>query len=161
MLQGLDLGVLVSNYLKMPKKQQVIALLALKWSFRRIERATGVRRETISGYARKADSNPANVFLRAHVPPRSAAAAYHEVIVEKLKATLTAQRIFQDLVSCYGYGHSYESVKRYIRKLPKPKRAVGVFHTLPGDTLRSRKPICYIHGHEYASRSHQRFKRGH
>jgi hypothetical protein len=46
----------------MPKRQQVLALLALKWSFRRIERETGVRRETISGYAREADPNPAKTF---------------------------------------------------------------------------------------------------
>jgi hypothetical protein len=47
----------------MLKRQQVLALLALKWSFRRIERETGVRRETISGYARQADPNPAKTFL--------------------------------------------------------------------------------------------------
>jgi hypothetical protein len=46
----------------MLKRQQVLTLLALKWSFRRIERETGVRRETISGYARRADSNPAKTF---------------------------------------------------------------------------------------------------
>ncbi len=52
----------LANYLKMPKRQQVLALLALKWSFRRIERETGVRRETVSGYARQADPNPAKTF---------------------------------------------------------------------------------------------------
>ena len=40
------------NYLKMPKKSQVLALLELGWSYRRIEAETGVRRETISGYLR-------------------------------------------------------------------------------------------------------------
>ena len=38
------------NYLKMPKKSQVLALLELGWSYRRIEAETGVRRETVSGY---------------------------------------------------------------------------------------------------------------
>lgn len=38
------------NYLKMPKKSQVLALLELGWSYRWIERETGVRRETVSGY---------------------------------------------------------------------------------------------------------------
>jgi len=46
----------------MPKRQQVLALLALKWSFRKIERETGVRRETISAYSRQADPNPAKTF---------------------------------------------------------------------------------------------------
>ena len=46
----------------MSKRQQVLALLALKWSFRKIERETGVRRETISAYSRRADPNPAKTF---------------------------------------------------------------------------------------------------
>jgi hypothetical protein len=37
----------MSNYLKMPKKSQVLALLELGWSYRRIEAETGVRRETV------------------------------------------------------------------------------------------------------------------
>lgn len=36
------------NCLKMKKRQQVIALLELGWTHRRIESETGVRRETIS-----------------------------------------------------------------------------------------------------------------
>ena len=39
----------MTNYLKMPKKQQVTALLALGWSYRRIEAETGVHRETVAG----------------------------------------------------------------------------------------------------------------
>jgi hypothetical protein len=45
----------------MTKRQQVIALLALGWTFRRIERETHVRRETVSRYARSADPNPIGV----------------------------------------------------------------------------------------------------
>ena len=52
----------LANYLKMTKRQQVIALLALGWSFRKIERETGVRRETVSRYSRPADPNAAKVF---------------------------------------------------------------------------------------------------
>jgi hypothetical protein len=40
----------VSNVLNEEKKQQVIALGRLGWSLRRIERETGVRRETAAGY---------------------------------------------------------------------------------------------------------------
>jgi transposase len=156
----------VANYLKMSKIQQVIGLLALGWTFRRIERETGVRRETVARYARMADpnpakvfpgsgggeaqasapeggegalrgpsagSNPAKVFPGSSPPPRSSAAAYREVIVEKLEAGLTIQRVFQDLQEEYGYGHSYESVKRYVHKLERPRRSVGVMHTLPGE----------------------------
>jgi len=41
------------------KKQQVIALGRLGWSLRRIEEATGVRRETASSYLKEAGSGPA------------------------------------------------------------------------------------------------------
>ena len=47
------------NVLKMEKKQTVLALLKLGWSYRRIERETGVRRETTAGYDRSRDSKPA------------------------------------------------------------------------------------------------------
>ena len=154
----------------MTKRQQVIALLALGWSFRRIERETKVRRETVSGYARAADPNPAKVFPgsegpgEAEVEPlggeeeanaakvtagpcsnpakvfpgssrasRSAAGKYKETIREKLKARLSAQRIWQDLVEDFGYGYSYESVKRYVRRLEPERRAVGVMTSLPGE----------------------------
>jgi hypothetical protein len=36
------------------KKKQIIALGQLGWALRRIEKATGVRRETISGYLKTA-----------------------------------------------------------------------------------------------------------
>jgi hypothetical protein len=37
----------MAHYLKMPKKSQVLALLELGWSYRRIEAETGVRRVRI------------------------------------------------------------------------------------------------------------------
>src|SRR6266480_3427551 len=44
----------MSNVLSTDKKQQVIALGKLGWSLRRIEEATGVRRETASAYLKAA-----------------------------------------------------------------------------------------------------------
>ena len=52
----------MGNYLKVDKRQQVIALLELGWSYRRIESETGVRRETVSRYDGLRGSNPAKVF---------------------------------------------------------------------------------------------------
>jgi transposase len=157
------------NYLKMPKKSHVLALLELGWSYRRIEAETGVRRETVSGYdrARRAnaaktfpgspsassaesadrpppdesdpaktfagsDPNPAKTFPGSAPRPRFAAATYGTAIAEKLDAGLSLQRIWQDLVEEYGYGASYESVKRFVRTLAPTRRAVGVFHCAPG-----------------------------
>ena len=47
---------------------------------------------------------------------RSLCEPYHEVIIEKLKQELTAQRIYQDLVDEYQFVGSYQSVKRFVRR---------------------------------------------
>ncbi len=157
------------NYLKMPKKSQVLALLELGWSYRRIEAETGVRRETVSRYDRLrrsnaaktfpgsdasplsecldrspgpesnaaktfagSEANPAKTFPGSPPRPRFAAAVYRTAITEKLDAGLSLQRIWQDLVEEYGYGASYESVKRFVRTIAPTRRAVGVFHCAPG-----------------------------
>ena len=44
----------MSNVLNEEKKKQVIALGQLGWALRRIEAATGVRRETAAGYLKAA-----------------------------------------------------------------------------------------------------------
>jgi hypothetical protein len=44
----------MSNVLNEDKKQQVIALARLRWTLRRIEQATGVRRETAGAYLKAA-----------------------------------------------------------------------------------------------------------
>jgi hypothetical protein len=157
------------NYLKMPKKSQVLALLELGWSYRRIEAETGVRRETASRYDRMrranaaktfpgsdpsprgesadlpevggsnaaktfagSDAKPAKTFPGSTPRPRFAAAVYRTAIAEKLDAGLSLQRIWQDLIEEYGYGASYESVKRFVRTIAPTRRAVGVFHCAPG-----------------------------
>ena len=53
----------MGNYLKMIDKQRIQALLDLGWSYRKIERETGVRRETISSY------DPRHVLKAAKVSP--------------------------------------------------------------------------------------------
>ena len=110
----------------MPKKSQVLALLELGWSYRRIEAETGVGHETVSRYDRMRRSNAAKTF--PGLPrPRFAAAVYRTAITEKLDAGLSLQRIWQDLVEEYGYGASYELVKRFVRTIALTRRAVGVF----------------------------------
>jgi transposase len=161
--------MLMTNYLKMPKKSQVLALLELGWSYRRIEAETGVRRETVSRYDRMrqakaaktfpgsaaspptdsadpvdaddskaaktfagSDPNAAKTFPGSGSPARFAAARYLDAILEKRAHGLTAQRIWQDLTEEFGYAHSYESVKRYLRTVAPRARPVGVFEVDPG-----------------------------
>jgi hypothetical protein len=59
------------NYLKMPKKSQILALLELGWSYRRIEAETGVRRETVSRYDGVRLANAAKAFPGSDASPPS------------------------------------------------------------------------------------------
>ncbi len=62
----------MANYLKMKQRQQVLALLELGWTYRRIEAETGVRRETVSRYDRECRANAAKVFLGSERSPCTA-----------------------------------------------------------------------------------------
>ena len=55
----------MSNVLGDDKQHQVVALGRLGWSLRRIEQATGVRRETVSGYLKAA-----GIVVRGRGRPR-------------------------------------------------------------------------------------------
>ena len=83
----------MANYLKMPKQSQVLALLELGWSYRRIEAETGIRRETVSRYDRVRRANAAKTFPGSTPRPRFTAAVYRTAIAEKLDAGLSLQRI--------------------------------------------------------------------
>src|SRR2546426_11649605 len=54
----------MSNVLDYEQQQQVLALGRVGWTLRRIEAATGVRRETASGYLRAA-----GIFVRGRGRP--------------------------------------------------------------------------------------------
>jgi transposase len=59
---------------------------------------------------------------------------FRDVILEMLERDLSAQRIYQDLVAEHGFKASYDSVKRFVRKLsnrrPLPMRRL---ECLPGE----------------------------
>jgi hypothetical protein len=57
----------MSNVLSEEKKQQVIALGKLGWPLRRIEQATGVRRETASAYLKSKVDDASRSFQRLRV----------------------------------------------------------------------------------------------
>jgi transposase len=174
----------MSNVLSDDKRQQIIALGQLGWSLRRIEQATGVRRETASSYLKAAglqvrppgwgrakpaievttDSKPKTADKGAHnqasevanpamqvttdfddtkVPIKQQSATqtlsncepYREFIQESLDRGRNATAIYQDLVTDFGFPHSYQSVKRFVNKLQPPelKPARAVIITEPGE----------------------------
>src|SRR5579862_1954841 len=109
---------------------RVQALLELGWSYRRIERETGVRRETVAGYDPRRVSKPAKVITGSH----SAVEPYREVVEAALAKGLTAQRIWQDLREEYGYGHAYSSVMRFVRTIKRRRPEVAdVLEHPPGE----------------------------
>jgi transposase len=174
----------MSNVLSDDKRQQIIALGQLGWSLRRIEQATGVRRETASSYLKAAglqvrapgwgrakpaievttDSEPKTADKGANdqaakvakpamqvttdfdvtkppikqptgTPTLSNCEPYREFIQESLGRGRNATAIYQDLVTDYGFAHSYQSVKRFVNKLcpPELKPARAVIITEPGE----------------------------
>gem|GEM_PF-4025038 len=73
--------------------------------------------------------NPAAKLIR---PSHSGAAVYDDVIRQKLSHGLTAQRIYQDLVTDNGFTPSYDCVKRYIRHLKQQQpRVLRASHSAP------------------------------
>ena len=126
----------MANVLSEDKKQQVIALGRLGWSLRRIQEATGVRRETAGDYLRAAgialrpvgwpakskpaigvttDSEPGNVPVSS---TPSACEPYREAIELALVKGRNAMAIWQDLVDQNGFAGGYQSVKRCYCGLP-------------------------------------------
>jgi hypothetical protein len=62
----------MSNVLNTTKQEQVIALGRLGWSARRIEKETGVRRETASVYLKAAGIQLRPAGRWGHAPPKPA-----------------------------------------------------------------------------------------
>ena len=122
----------MGNYLKMADRRRIQALLELGWSYRRIERETGVRRETIARYDPRQDPKAAKVpagpvAKPARVPIGSASTCeqYREIIEVAVTQGLSAQRIWQDLQEDYGFGHGYCSVKRFVRAVKRRRPEVA------------------------------------
>lgn len=136
----------MANVLKMAQIQTIEALWRRGWSCRRIARELGIYRDTVRGYVRRLqerDSKPAKVTAGKSgefwpfpgvSPPsetskpakvtagtRSKCEPLRKQILEKLELELSAQRIYQDLVTEEEFPGSYESVKRYVRKLEAAK----------------------------------------
>jgi transposase len=146
----------MSNALSEEKKQQVIALGKLGWPLRRIEQATGVRRETASAYLKAAGivvrlprfwgkripAKPAKEVtpdfhgaFSAKPGARSSCEAYRELIEQGLARGRNSKAIWQDLVSEHGFAGNYQAVKRFVRKLRGPRRPepAGIILTPPGE----------------------------
>lgn len=140
----------MGNILRVEKQQQIQALTQLEWSDRAISRETGLYRGTVAKYRRIFENQPkvpTDLVVdenqnQSEVPtdpppaPSTQSAQVHpfrDVILCKYIQSFTAQRIYQDLVEEHGFSGSYDSVKRYIRKIKKRhKRYSDRLTHLPG-----------------------------
>lgn len=128
----------MGNVLKTHKKDDVLALVRAKLSFREIEDRLGIRRETISKYASQSglwpppkpatleevatgflDLIPKEPAKKIPKQARSACEPNHDWIVGEVNKGRNAMSIYQDLVERFGFAHRYNSVKRYVRGLRK------------------------------------------
>ena len=129
----------MSNILEVPQQQAIQALVAKGWPVRRIARTLGLNRRTVKRYADTAPKCATEVITGPVSPDepkcttqviagsRSLCAGFQEVIAPMLELGLSAQRIYQDLVTGHGFGGSYPSVSRYVAKLKasEPARKLG------------------------------------
>ena len=136
----------MANQIKMAVIDSIYTLYDRGWSQRRIARELGLDRETVARHVRlraEAASKPAilpagtaeaggakpAISPTGEAPPnpaippagsagrRSDWTGYDAAIRAGIEAGLTAQRIFQDLRTEQGFCGSYDSVKRYVRRL--------------------------------------------
>ena len=127
----------MANILEVCMQSTIKHLARQGWSIRRIARELGINRRTVAKYTvefretSKCTTPETRVpagnlekctTLTTRVPAgksieQSSCIAYRTIIEELLQAGLSAQRIYQDLRNEHGFIHSYDSVKRYVRKL--------------------------------------------
>src|SRR6266436_6647238 len=124
----MSLSADMANILSDAKKQQVIALGQLGWTLRRIEAATGVRRETAGAYLKAAG-------LAVRPPAASACGPYRELIELALARGRDAMAIWRDLVDDHGFPAQYASVRRIVVTLrgQRVAEAHPVIVTAPGE----------------------------
>jgi transposase len=119
----------MGNQLKMAIINGIEGLAQSGWSHRRIARELGIDRGTVANHLKRAengDSKPAISTAGENPNPaistagrQSLCSGFSSIIDEKIEAGLEAQRIYQDLVAEHSFVGSYESVKRFARKLRK------------------------------------------
>jgi transposase len=139
----------MSNVLKVSLQATIYSLHNRGWSRRRIARELGIDRETVGRYLRLAkpaistaglegtgEVKPAISTTGQGVGRKSQCEPLAEVILAKAEVGLSAQRIYQDLVEENGFTDSYQSVKRFVRKLraAQPER-IWRLECQPGEEL--------------------------
>lgn len=154
------------NVLKVSHQEAIRSLYEKGWSQRRIGRELGINRRTVRRYVEEeakctsistpGSGEPAEAKCTTISTPgaesvagkqpavsvaepwgrRSRCEPFEAAIDAKMKAGLSAQRIYQDLVGENGFRGSYQSVKRFVRRLKarQPER-VWRMECQPGEEM--------------------------
>lgn len=130
----------MGNVLDDTDQHRILALGRLGWPLLRIQRATGVRRETISAYLKAAGipvrgrGRPGEAIAKpaisptgvstdpwprppSRAPQASACEPYRERIEAAVQRGRNAMAIWQDLVDALAFPGRYASVRRFVRQL--------------------------------------------
>ena len=135
----------MANQLKMAIVTSILTLHKRGWSQRKIARELGVSRTTVRRHLAGKGSDPncttnpppgrqlqsnctTNPPPGSGAGPASSCEPFGQIIEVKLAGGLSGVRIWQDLVAEHGFGGSYDSVKRFVRRLrqttPLPFRRI-------------------------------------
>ena len=148
----------MSNVLKVSHQEAIRSLDEKGWSQRRIARELGINGRTVRRYIQGSQNAapfrpPAQgIGLKVHhfdprlgecgwkgtggldcrtFGPQERCEPFEAAIGSKMEAGLSAQRIYQDLVEENGFLGSYQSVKRFVRRLKEEAARAGVAHRMP------------------------------
>ena len=149
----------MSNVLKVSKQTTISELHAKGWSLRRIAHELGLNRRTVAAYAnrkpkpicdfspnctteviagppsQKRASKTREARAKASLASGKSLCRDHEAfITSRLEAGLTAERIHRELRDGFGFGGSYQSVKRFAAQIrqTQPQR-VQRLESAPGE----------------------------
>lgn len=124
----MGLSLAMANLLSMAKKAQIQVLHEAGWSRRKIAKHLSINRRTVSKYIDEKDPDPPDskcTISTAGSEPdstplsgrKSECEPFRNLIVAGVEKGQSADLIWRDLKVDHGFGHSYESVKRFVRKL--------------------------------------------
>jgi transposase len=122
----------MANLLHVNQKEAIISLSKQGWAIRRIARELKLHRHTVRHYIAESKAAPkcttistagsdpkCTISTAGKTGRKSLCDSVAQVIEEKAAQGLTAQRIYQDLKLELQFAGSYESVKRFVRRLRK------------------------------------------
>jgi len=122
----------MANILQVNEREAILTLAAQGWAIRRIARELKIHRHTVQRYIEqsKEDSKCTTLSTAGSDPKctlstagktgrKSRCDSLAQVIEAKVERGLSAQRIYQDLKIEVLFSGSYESVKRFVRRLRK------------------------------------------